>query len=63
MKWHFVERVTVRSLPGGSYIGEARTHATFAVGAICKDPETALQSAADALTALLAPRIDEDDLL
>lgn len=64
MTWQFVERVNVRRLPGGSFIGEGRTHATFAVGDICKTPDAALQSAANALTALLAPKTpNQDDLL
>lgn len=64
MTWQYVDRVTVRHLPGGSFIGEARTHATFVVGAICKDPVAALNSAAEAMTKEIKPRVpDLDDLL
>lgn len=56
MTWPLVERVTVRKLPGGSFIGEARTHAHFAVGEITADPVTAMHSAAAALDAELRPK-------
>lgn len=54
--WQFVERASVRRLPGGGFIGEGRTHATFAVGEITDTPEAALHSAAAALTAIVAPK-------
>lgn len=43
------ERVTVRRLLDGSFIGEARLHARFAVGSISKSPFDALTSASEAM--------------
>lgn len=51
--WRFVERVTVRNLHTG-FIGEARTHANWAVGEIKDNPTEALESAAEALACQLA---------
>ena len=56
MTWALVDRVTVRKLPGGSFIGEARTHATFATGEILSDPVDAMNSAAAALDVILRPK-------
>lgn len=49
------ERITVRRVPPDSYIGEARLHCHFAVGAICKDPSDAMRSAEQAMAKVLAP--------
>ena len=49
------ERITVRRVPPDSFIGEARLHAHFAIGSICKDPSEALQSAEQAMVKLLGP--------
>lgn len=46
MTW---ERITVRRVPPDSFIGEARLHAHFAVGAISKSPFDALISASEAM--------------
>lgn len=53
--WRFVDRVSVRRV-GTDWIGEARTHAQFAVGQISKCPQTAADSAATAMDALMRPR-------
>ena len=55
--WRYVERVTVRHV-GDSFIGEARTHADFAVGEILDTPAAALESAAKAMAALYKPKVD-----
>ena len=52
MTW---ERITVRRVPPDSFIGEARLHAHFAIGSICKDPSEAMQSAEQAMVKLLGP--------
>jgi len=52
--WRFVERVIVRRV-GQSWIGEARTHANFAVGEILPTPAEAQESAARAMDAQLRP--------
>ncbi len=64
------ERVNIRRLSDGSFIGETRCHAHFTMGSICKTPADALQSASDAFDREHnAPRRknvavpDEDDLL
>ena len=58
MTWPLVERVTVRKLSGGSFIGEARTHASFATGEIKRDPVAAMESAEAALDAQLRPKYE-----
>lgn len=45
MTW---ERILVKRV-GSSFIGEARHHAHFIMGEMCKTPEDALNSAADAM--------------
>lgn len=52
--WRFVERVAVRRA-GNAWVGEARTHANFAVGEILPTPAEALESAARAMDAQLRP--------
>lgn len=49
------DRITVRRLPDNSFIGEARLHARFAVGAICKNPADALASADEAMLREMTP--------
>ena len=53
--FQFVERITVRRV-GTSWLGEARTHAHFAVGEVLSSPAAALESAAKAMDAEMRPK-------
>lgn len=64
------DRITVRRVPPDSFIAEARLHANFATGAICKDPFEAFKSAEQAMAPITRAKQarvistpDLDDLL